>query len=112
MPRILKKDKLPDSACKEMADKYKSGMSLKQVGDIFHVSEYVVKTVLMREGVEVRTSVESRRISVKPLPEDWLDMARLQAQGLTYEKIAELNFCSVSCVKNRLRKIRERGIKI
>lgn len=112
MEKTTRVKNIPIKTRKEIIKKYESGMSLNQVGDIFHVSAYMVKIALKSEGKKVRTSAESCRINVRPLPEDWLDMARLQAQGLTYEKIADLNYCSVSCVKNRLRRIRERGIRV
>ncbi len=109
----LKIDKIDKETRKQIVKKYVDDkLSLKQVGDFFNVSAYLVKTVLLSEGKEVRTSAETCKINIKPIPEDWLDMARLQKQGLSYEKIANSHYCSVTCVKTRLRKIRERGIKV
>ena len=93
-----------------LAEMYMQGYSLENTGKYFGVSRHVVKRAVIKEGLPIRTRVEARNL-IKPIPDEWYEMDRLQKRGMTYEKLASKFYCSESSVTYRLMQVRKRGAK-
>ena len=89
-----------------MAKMYLDGYSLETVANAFSVTKHTVKKSLTRQGLSARPIT---RHSIKPVPKEWHEMAKLRSEGVSAAELAKRYYCTKSTVIYRLReaKLRE-----
>lgn len=103
----------------KLEEMYARGHTLEEVGKAYGITRNTVRKILINSGVRIRTNTDvwaSKQKPVenpngKPVPEDWLELYEARKTGMSYQKLADTFYCSISTVNYRLRQVRKRGTK-